>query len=129
MQNDTNTLLQQLCRQNEKQAKALQRLTLINAATALLCLCMVVILLAAGLLLMPRMHTLLNQMQGLTAQLELVMQDLQGVARVLSGADIAGMINSVDDLVEQSRQGVATALEKIEAIDDGYIKYSVIRGY
>ncbi|MDD3244440.1 MAG: hypothetical protein PHD32_12100 [Eubacteriales bacterium] len=117
MSEEANAALAEMRRQSDAQNKMMKRLVNINIVTCLVCACILIITSFAALTLGPRIHKLVTQAQGLTTQLELVMQDLQTVSRELSDADLDGMLRNVDELVKQSQSGISTAMEKVGAID------------
>lgn len=62
-------------------------------------------------------HTLMPQVQALTAQTEVVLTNLTEVTDQLAGMDLGAMVDNVDELVVTSQNGVEQAMEKLNSID------------
>ena len=124
---ELQTILQQLEQNSRKQARYARWQCIFSLLAALCCggLLMVV------LTLLPQVNQVVEQAgvaaaqageiarqaKGLADQAEAVLTNLETVTQDLAGADLAGMVENVDDLVVSSQDGVAQALEKINTMD------------
>lgn len=115
MENDQKMmeLLERMEKANRKQV-TYARLQFIFSAVAALCC---IILLLAGLKVLP-------QLQEAVSQAETVLSNLEDVTTELAQSDLTGMVANmdalvanVDDLVGTSQTGVEQTMKKINAID------------
>ena len=106
-------LLEQLERSNRKQLRCARIQCIFTVAAAVFCL----LLLVTATRIVPQVQELAGRISDITAQAEVVLNNLEVVTEQLAQADIAGMVSDVDTLVSGSQQGVEQALEKINAID------------
>lgn len=106
-------LLEQLERSNRKQLRCARIQCIFTVAAAIFCL----LLLVTATRIVPQVQELAGRISDITAQAEVVLNNLEVVTEQLAQADIAGMVSDVDTLVSGSQQGVEQALEKINAID------------
>ena len=106
-------LLEQLERSNRKQLRCARIQCIFTVAAAIFCL----LLLVTATRIVPQVQELAGRISDITAQAEVVLNNLEVVTEQLAQADIAGMVSDVDTLVSGSQQGVEQAMEKINAID------------
>jgi len=126
-QQEMQQLLMQLEQNSRKQAKY-ARLQCVFSLVGALCFAGLLVLV---LTLLPQVNLVVEQAgeaavqagqiaqqaKGLAEQAESIMTNLESVTRDLAKADLAGMVENVDDLVVSSQDGVAKALDKINTMD------------
>lgn len=78
---------------------------------------MLLVVIVCALVLTPKMLSTFRQIDTVMGEMESVLTDLESASNALAGADVAGMLEGVNTLVEDSQTGVAEAVEKISALD------------
>ena len=99
-------LLERLDQSNRQQAKFARWQCIFSIASAV---CIV------GLFVL--VYSLMPQVQALTTQTEVVLENLTEVTDQLAGMDLGTMVENVDELVITSQAGVEQAMEQLNAID------------
>ena len=99
-------LLERLDQSNRQQAKFARWQCIFSIASAV---CIV------GLFVL--VYSLMPQVQALTTQTEVVLENLTEVTDQLAGMDLGIMVENVDELVITSQAGVEQAIEQLNAID------------
>ena len=99
-------LLERLDQSNRQQAKFARWQCIFSIASAV---CIV------GLFVL--VYSLMPQVQELTTQTEVVLENLTEVTDQLAGMDLGTMVENVDELVITSQAGVEQAMEQLNAID------------
>jgi len=99
-------LLERLDQSNRQQAKFARWQCIFSIASAV---CIV------GLFVL--VYSLMPQVQALTTQTEVVLENLTEVTDQLAGMDLGTMVENVDELVTTSQAGVEQAMEQLNAID------------
>ena len=75
------------------------------------------ILIAAGVYLYPIVNEAATQITEIAGQADTAIEDLEQIAEDLNNADISGLMENTQNLVDESTVTVETALQKIEEID------------
>lgn len=107
---DQNQKVLELLERMEKNSRKqvfFARVQFVLSAIALICC---IVLLLSGMRILP-------QLQNTVQQAETVISNLESVTTALAQADLAGMVENVDVLVNTSQEGIEQAMEKIDAID------------
>ena len=99
-------LLERLDKSNRQQAWYARWQCVFSIAAAVCCV---------GLLLV--VYNLMPQVQELTGQMEVVLENLEVVTDQLAGMDLGQMVENVDALVVSSQDGVEQAMSKLNSID------------
>lgn len=107
------TALEELRESNRKQARY-GKLQCVFTAVAAVC-CAGVLVLAASLL--PMVRDLGAQAQTTLTGLETTLVNLEEISEELAAADLAGMVEGIDQLVKTSQQSVEGITGKLSAID------------
>ena len=104
-----------------KQQLKLARMQCIFSAAAAVCCA---VLLIVALCFVPKLLSVVETTEILAARANTVLSDLELVTSDLARADLAQMVDNVTELADQSgegvamaKDGVALAVEKIDAID------------
>jgi len=99
-------LLERLDKSNRQQARYARWQCVFSIAAAVCCV---------GLFLV--VYNLMPQVQELTGQMEVVLENLEVVTDQLAGMDLGQMVENVDALVVSSQDGVEQAMSKLNSID------------
>ena len=99
-------LLERLDQSNRQQAKFARWQCIFSIASAV-CIVELFVL----------VYSLMPQVQALTTQTEVVLENLTEVTDQLAGMDLGTMVENVDELVITSQAGVEQAMEQLNAID------------
>ena len=89
----------------------------------ILCALVLVLVVCCGALLatvsslLPQVETALVQFTQVMGQMEGLMGDLETVAATLAQADLGGMVENVDALVQTAQQSLALTMEKLNTND------------
>ena len=105
-QNELQLILERLEKNSRKQLHHARIQSLFSIVCALLC----------GLLLMKVLQ-FIPQLEGLVAQAEILLRDLDTVTKELAKLDLSTMVENINGLVITSQSGVEEALGKINEID------------
>lgn len=113
--NETNhtelkDFLEKLEKSNKEQEKYVRlqyRMSLIAAGASIAALCIVIFAVTS---LIPRFDSLFNE-------IETSVHNIQLISQQLADADLPGMIDNVDHLVNTSEKSIQTAVEKLNSID------------
>lgn len=106
-------LLEEIKKGNTKQV-LFARLQCIFSIVAALCC---VIVLAAGLKILPELRTSVTQAETVLSNLEDVTTELAKMDLGTMVENVDGLVKNVDDLVTTSQSGVEQTMDKINAID------------
>ncbi|MGN0373257.1 MAG: hypothetical protein ACI4F3_10630 [Enterocloster sp.] len=109
-QEELRNFLKELERSNagqEKYARKQYRMSQITALCSILVLCVV---LFAAYRIVPKVNTTLESIQ-------ISVNNIQQISQDLSEADLSGMIDDVDNLVQTSETSIQEAVEKLNSID------------
>lgn len=106
-------LLEEIKKGNTKQV-FFARLQCIFSIVAALCC---VIVLAAGLKILPELRTSVTQAEKVLSNLEDVTTELAKMDLSSMVENVDGLVKNVDDLVTTSQSGVEQTMDKINAID------------
>lgn len=78
---------------------------------------MLLIVIVCVLILAPRLHHTFEEIDFVMNEMETVMLNLEEASTALAKTDLAGMLDGVNTLVQDSQTGVEEAVEKISALD------------
>ena len=78
---------------------------------------LIAILALGGIALVVMVGRLLPDLQVLMTQMESTLTDMEQITAQLAEADLKGMVDNVDQLVNSSQSAVEQAMEKLNAID------------
>lgn len=106
-------IVEKLERSAKQQMKAARLQCVFSAAAAVCC----AVLLIAVVGVMPKLLSLVETTETLAQRANTVLTDLETVTSDLAEAELEEMVENVNILVDQSKDGVAVAVEKIDAID------------
>lgn len=106
-------LLEQINKRNEKQLLYTRMQCIFSIVAALCC----VILLVAGLRILPELRSAATQAETVLTNLETVTAELTKVDLGSMVENVDGLVQNVDDLVTTSQTGVEQTMDKINAID------------
>lgn len=117
---DMNGIAQSLESSVKQQMKLARLQCVFSAAAAVCCAVLLIVVLS----FVPKLISVVETTETLAARANTVLTDLEQVTSDLAQADLAQMVGNVTDLADQSREGVAMAkdgvalaVEKIDAID------------
>jgi len=117
---EMNKIAGNLERSVRQQLKLARMQCIFSAAAAGCC----AVLLIVALCFVPKLLSVVETTETLAVRANTVLSDLELVTSDLARADLAQMVDNVTDLAEQSgegvamaKDGVALAVEKIDAID------------
>lgn len=90
----------------------------------LLCLCALVCLLCCGAVLLL-IWSVLPQVDGVVAQMQSVLGNLETAAQQLAAIDFGGMVEDVDALVVTGQESLKQTMEKLNTIDFGALNSAI----
>lgn len=113
MEQDLQQILARLEENSRKQTRWAKWQCVFSLAAAVFC----GVILIAALRILPQMDQVMAQVYTLAEQAGAVLANLETVTEALADADLAGMVENIDALAVTSQEGVAKAMEKINAMD------------
>lgn len=105
-------------KENSIQAKEAKKQTGLVRLTAICTVLLLLVIAAAGVLLVPRALKLMDET-------EVLVQDLQQVTEELTAADLPGAVNNLNQLAIESQAGVTQAMEKLNGVDMETLNQSI----
>ncbi len=105
--------LEKLEKSNKQQVRYARVQCLFSVAAAVCC----VLLLLTVAKIVPDIKALSNEISGVAAQADVVLNNLETVTEELAAADLDGLVTDVNTLVNTSQQGMEGALEKLNGLD------------
>lgn len=103
-------LLEKMEKNEERRNRYARRQFLVSVVTAVCCVLILGVGIGAYVAVVPGLRDALVEIRTVTA-------DLSRISEQLTEADLAGLVEHVDQMAVTSEQGVKEALEKIESID------------
>ena len=107
-------LLRQMQEESARQTACLKKQLFMARLCAVFTGAALLVVIVLFSLLVPRLTGLVGAANDVVGQAGVVLADLQNVSAELSEADIGGVLNNVDGLVLQSRDGIVKALDDVE---------------